>query len=71
MTPKEKSNELISIFSNETDGIAAYDYSRVNIECAKRCAEQVLKHNPAVFKNYEYEIDRKYWNEVLSVLNAL
>lgn len=71
MTPKEKAKELVNIFSKETDGIAAYNYNQVNIECAKRCAEQVLKSNPAVFKNYEYEIDRKYWNEVIEVLNAL
>ena len=71
MTPKEKAEELVEIFANETDGIADDNYSRVSIECAKRCAEQILKHNPAVFKYYEYEIDFKYWNEVISVLNAL
>ena len=70
-TPKEKALELIEIFTNETDGIAAYDYSKVYIECAKRCAEQILKHNPAVYRNHEYEIDRKFWNEVISVLNTL
>jgi len=71
MTPKEKAYELVEIFNKETDGIDAYDYSRVNIDCAKRCAEQILKHNPAVLRNYEYEIDRKFWDEVIGFLNAL
>ena len=76
MTPKEKANELIEIFKNETDGIAAYNYDNVNIQCALICVDEIiqtigrLKAITPMFGGRPFYSDinneeiKNYWKEV-------
>jgi hypothetical protein len=76
MTPKEKAEELVDNFRQETDGIAGYNYDNVNKQCALIAVYQILNSNykntltDLCYKLTCNELDN-YWEEVKQEIEKL
>lgn len=72
LTPEEQAEELINTFRKITDGIAAYDYDMVNIQCAIAAVDKILKSNPCEVIYGKHEISYSpiyfYWKEVRVII---
>jgi peptide subunit release factor 1 (eRF1) len=72
MTPKEKAEELVNKFRQQTDGIAGYNYDNVNKQCALIAVDVILIDVGAKDWSGDIACDgRNYWQEVKQEINNL
>jgi hypothetical protein len=80
MTPKEKAQELVNKFRQQTDGIAGYNYDNVNKQCALIAVDEAVTVCPYLSKEYCDTVEQiracdikfvSYWEEVKQEINNL
>ncbi len=83
MTPKEKAEELVDNFRQQTDGIAGYNYDNVNKQCALIAVDEILNSNPHIYTEIggsdcrgdwsykEAQSNQLYWKEVKQEIEKL
>jgi hypothetical protein len=57
LTPKEKAKQILELFRNATDGIAAYDYDSVNFQCAFILVREMFECSQGA--NYYLEVKKE------------
>ncbi len=69
MTPKEKAEELVNKFRQQTDGIAGYNYDNVNKQCALIAVDEIINSRPAITDSQiQY---KNYWQEVKTEIEKI
>jgi hypothetical protein len=49
MAPKEKAEELVNKFRQQTDGIAGYNYDNVNKQCALIAVDEMIEETDTYY----------------------
>ena len=71
MTPKEKAEELVNKFRQQTDGIAGYNYDNVNKQCALIAVDEILDDDMYGMEEEHFEKRINYWEEVKQEIEKL
>jgi hypothetical protein len=71
MTPKEKAEELVNKFRQQTDGIAGYNYDNVNKQCALIAVDEILDDDMYGMEEEHFEKRINYWEEVKQEIKKL